>query len=80
MVTDFDASRALLHREKLFEPFTVESTLPLREALSQNLIAEKDELLVVERGGQRLAFSEFQMIYHHIAQGELAREPYLVVY
>ena len=39
----------------------------------------KDEdILVVERGGQRLAFLVRQMAYHHLAQGKLAGQPYIV--
>ena len=38
-----------------------------------------DELLVVvERGGQRLALLVRQLTYHHVAQGRLGGEPYVV--
>ena len=36
------------------------------------------ELLVFERGNERRTLLVTEMSYHHIAQGELAGEPYLV--
>ena len=34
--------------------------------------------MVMVRGGQHLALSTMQMSYHHVAQGELAGEPWMV--
>ena len=36
------------------------------------------ELMAFERGGERRALLVPEMAYHHVAQGELAGEPYLV--
>jgi hypothetical protein len=52
----------------------------LVKADEENKIRRDDEILIVERHGQRLAFSVFQFAYHHIAQGELADHPYLVAF
>jgi hypothetical protein len=49
---------------------------PLREAG----LKPDTELLVVERSGERRAFRQTQMTYHHMAQGEIAGEPYLMSY
>ena len=38
------------------------------------------ELMAFERGGQRRALITLEMAYHHICQGELAGEPYMVTY
>ena len=38
----------------------------------------KEALIIVERGGARRALSLRQMAFHHLAQGELAGEPYAV--
>ena len=46
----------------------------LREAQ----LPKETELLAFERGGERRVLLVEEMIYHHIAQGELAGEPYLV--
>ncbi len=61
-----------------FEPFrpTSQHELPLAEA---NL-KDTAELLAFERGGRRRAVLISEMVYHHVVQGELAGEPYLVSY
>ena len=61
-----------------FEPFrpTSQNESPLAEA---NLKGET-QLLAFERGGRRRAVLISEMAYHHVVQGELAGEPYLVSY
>ena len=44
---------------------------------SANLKTDQ-EILVFERGGQRRAVLLPEAAYHHVIQGELAGEPYLV--
>jgi hypothetical protein len=43
-------------------------------------LADDEELLVFGRGDQYRALIMRQMVYHHVAQGELAGEPYLVTF
>jgi hypothetical protein len=43
-------------------------------------LADAEELLVFGRGDQYRALILRQMVYHHVAQGELAGEPYLVTF
>lgn len=71
----FDASRARLDGRDFFKRFRVEEPgAPLR-----TLDLDRDlELVVIERGGQRLGFIKRELAYPHVAQGELAGEPYLV--
>ena len=58
-----------------FKPFAVPSHgLPLAET---NLHPE-EELIVFERGGMKRALLAREMAYHHVAQGDLAGEPYLI--
>ncbi len=61
-----------------FEPFrpNPDNESPLAEAG----LKPDTELLAFERGGQRRAVLVSEMVYHHIVQGELAGEPYLVSY
>ena len=71
----FDSDRAMLKGPDTFKRFNVTgNAVPLNEA---NL-KPKEELLVFERAGERRALLQKQMMYHHVAQGELAGEPYLV--
>ena len=43
-------------------------------------LPDDEELLVFGREDQHRALIMRQMVYHHVAQGELAGEPYLVTF
>lgn len=73
-----DRSRANIWRGRFqFTPFR-----PTGEGvpLSSCELADDEELLVFSRGGQERALLMKQMSYHHLCQGELAGEPYLVAF
>jgi hypothetical protein len=74
----FDVNRAMLRDGSRFTPFLVEESQLLREALEEGLVDDDTPILVVERGGQRLALMTREMTFHHVAQGELAGEPWMV--
>lgn len=74
---EFDASRAWLKQPDMFVRLRVTGD---GELLSESRLPGDTELLVVERGGERRALGGREMAYHHLAQGELAGEPYLVSY
>jgi len=72
-----DRSRSLIPRKKgfLFEPFHFpKQSIPLEKAK----LKPNTELIVVERGGIYRAFLAREMAHHHVAQAELAGEPYLI--
>ena len=71
----FDPSRAFFRGPGNFPRFDVPAEgLPLRHAR----LPGSAELLVVRRGQEARALTVEQMHWHHLAQGELAGEPYLV--
>ena len=71
----FDVSRAQLDDPDMFERFLVpDRGEPLREAG----LSTDTGIMLVERGGETRAFLLHQLTYHHVAQGELAGEPYVV--
>ncbi len=71
----FDADRAIFKGPDQFERFRVEGPgKPLGEAR----LKPDEDLLVFERQGVRQALIAHQMAYHHLAQGFVASEPYLV--
>ena len=73
----FDPGRARLDGPNLFLPFKVgDGSVPLKGSGLDG----GEYVVVVERGGKRLALSVHQMNYHHLAQGELAGYPYMVSY
>lgn len=74
-LADFDAERAWLRGPDLFQRFRVpDRGVPLANAK----VDPNAMLLVAERARARRAFLVTEMAYHHLAQGELGGEPYLV--
>jgi len=71
----FDSDRAILKGPDQFKRFNVTGN---GVSLDEAHLKPKEMLLVFERAGQRRALLQKQMVYHHVAQGELAGEPYLV--
>ena len=78
--TTFDAERAMLMKRELFRPLTVERTERLADALARRKVAADTLLLLLERDGEALALRTHQMIYHHVAQGELKGTPFLATF
>ncbi len=79
-MADFDKRRALLMRRDIFEPFHAMSAYPLRIALSQGELREDAPVLVLVRGAVTLVLMTRQLLYHHVAQGEVEGEPWMVSY
>ncbi len=75
---EFDASRATLGDKDAFEPFHVKATRSLQEALASGDVREDTPVLVMEGAAGALALLTRQMCYHHLAQGEMAGEPWMV--
>ncbi|MEO1254987.1 MAG: hypothetical protein AAFY41_08890 [Bacteroidota bacterium] len=80
MVTQerFDASRAILKDKDMFKPLQVTKTIPLAQALDKGKVSADTDLLLVNHPQEAIALHKGEMAYHHIAQGEIAGEPYLV--
>jgi len=72
-----DRSRSLIPKKAgfLFEPFHFPK---LSIPLAKTKLKPETELILVERGGIHRAFLAREMAHHHVAQGDLAGEPYLV--
>jgi hypothetical protein len=71
----FDASRARLSGPDQFQRFRVPDVgKPLLDA-HLNL---REDIIVVERRGLSRALLVSELSYHHLAQGRLGGEPYLV--
>jgi hypothetical protein len=60
-----------------FKPFIV----PVKgQSLSEASLHSGEELIVIERNREYRALLAREMAYHHVAQGEMAGEPYLVTF
>ncbi|HJN38766.1 MAG TPA: hypothetical protein QGH28_01150 [Chloroflexota bacterium] len=88
-VRNFDPARAHLSDTDDFPPFNVEASdeRPLGEVLAAGKLRPDTELVVTERrrsdtnGGHEtapLAFVVRKLAFHHVAQGEIAGEPWMV--
>ena len=75
-----DLSRAKLLDKPQFEPFYVRKLRPLVEAIRAGNAGEGTALLVTVCEGGAIALDAAHMSYHHVAQGELAGDPWLVTY
>ncbi|MBW2554768.1 MAG: hypothetical protein KAJ00_05885 [Deltaproteobacteria bacterium] len=77
-LTEFDHNRATLRDKNIFPPLYVNATISLVEALKRGDVRKDNHLMVIERNDWMLALLTKQMIYHHVAQGEMAGEPWMV--
>jgi hypothetical protein len=82
-MTAFDARRALLVRGDIFAPFRVKTTRPLSDALAggslpQRVLRADEPVVVAEWFAAPVVLLKRHMAFHHVAQGEIAGEPWLV--
>ena len=75
---DFDIDIARIGVASRFEPFRVSETEPLQGAMSAGKLQGDTHVLVMDHPAGRLAFLTDQMVYHHVAQGEINGEPWMV--
>ncbi len=76
----FDADRAFLGSQPIFTPLRNPEFEPLRAVLRRGDLAEDTPMLAFEVGGRTLALVSSQMSYHHVAQGDMAGEPWMVTF
>jgi hypothetical protein len=75
---DFDESRAYIGESPMFDAFYPEEYESLADARRSGRVNDDTALLVLRRGDTTLTLLTMQMSYHHIAQGDLAGEPWMV--
>src|SRR5262245_27065984 len=68
--------QALLGESDSFPRFEIGLTRPVAETK----LAPEDDLLVARRGDDSCAFAVNQMAFHHVAQGTLDDQPFVLVY
>ncbi len=76
----FDETRALLLDKPQFQPFYVNKTELLERALFTGDVTAETRLLVLLREESALGLNAAHMGYHHLAQGELSGQPWLVTF
>jgi len=76
----FDAERAIFWAQRNFDPLRDPSFQSLADALDEGHVTRETPVLVFEAGGETLVLVTSQMSYHHVAQGEMAGEPWMVTF
>ncbi len=76
----FDVERAYLGRAPMFTPLRDPDWQPLRAARRGGQVADDTPVLAFEAGGRTLVLVTAHMSYHHVAQGEMAGEPWMVTF
>lgn len=79
-VPSFDPDRAMLGERPMFDAFRVSETRSLADALKDGAVQRETPLMVMQREGATFALITTQMAYHHVAQGNLMGEPWLVTF
>ena len=80
MKEGFDTGRAIFWESRNFDPLRDPEWMPLREAHGDGHVADDTPVLVFEAGGQTLVLVTSQMSYHHVAQGDIRGEPWMVTF
>ena len=80
MKDGFDTDRAIFWEQRNFDPLRNPEWMSLREARSAGHVADDTPVVVFEAGGETLVLVSSQMSYHHVAQGEMAGEPWMVTF
>ena len=76
----FDLTRATLKKKPMFPPFYVKQSRRLADLLDAGKITPEADLLLLDYAGGTIALDKTQMALHHVAQGEMAGEPWLVTF
>ena len=76
----FDPDRALFFAEPNFLPLRNPEWTPLRDVRRARDVSDDTPVLVFEVAGETLTLVTAQMSYHHVAQGEMAGEPWMVTF
>jgi hypothetical protein len=76
----FDTDRAIFWETPNFVPFHDPEWQPLRGVMRSGGLTEETPVLAFEAGGRMLVLVSSQMSYHHVAQGEMEGEPWMVTF
>jgi hypothetical protein len=76
----FDIDRVLLWKTRNFDPLRDPQWQSMRDVRRAGAIDDDTPVLVFEAGGETLVLVSSQMSYHHVAQGEISGEPWMVTF
>ena len=76
----FDTGRAIFWRAPNFVPLRNPDWRSLSDARRADDVSDSTPVLVFEAGGSTLVLVSSQMAYHHVAQGDMNGEPWMVTF
>ncbi|MDT8340312.1 MAG: hypothetical protein RQ751_02265 [Longimicrobiales bacterium] len=76
----FDVDRAILSSGPNFIAQRDPEFQPLADVLRSGAIEPATPIVTFEAGGRTLTLVTAQLAYHHVAQGEMAGEPWMVTF
>ncbi|MCH7490740.1 MAG: DUF3179 domain-containing protein [Gemmatimonadetes bacterium] len=76
----FDTNRAIFWKAPNFVPLRNPEWRPLSDTRRGGDVSDDTPVLVFEAGGSTLVLVSSQMAYHHVAQGEMNGEPWMVTF
>ncbi len=76
----FDIDRAIFWRAPNFIPLRNPVWRSLSDARRSGDVSDDTPVLVFEAGGSTLVLVSSQMAYHHVAQGDMNGEPWMVTF
>ncbi len=76
----FETDRAMFFAEPNFTPLRDPEFRSLRNVMLAGDVEDDTPVVVFEAGGQTLVFVTEQMAYHHVAQGNMRGEPWMVTF
>ena len=76
----FDTDRALFWSAPNFVPLRNPDWRSLSDARRSGDVSDDTPVLVFEVGGSTLVLVSSQMSYHHVAQGDMHGEPWMVTF
>ena len=76
----FDTDRAIFWSERNFDPLRDPEWISLSDARRADNVQDETPVVVFEAGGKTLVLVTSQMSYHHVAQGVMEGEPWMVTF
>ncbi len=76
----FDTERVILWSHPNFEPLRDPEMKSLDEVRRSGEVEDNTTMVVFESAGRTISLISSQMAYHHVAQGEMAGEPWMVTF
>ncbi|MCH4886871.1 hypothetical protein EZV73_04790 [Acidaminobacter sp. JC074] len=73
-----DKSRLIIHKKTKFKPFEVSSFVTAKQLIGDGILSGQEGVLVFEHHNTFYGLMTKQMTYHHVANGKLDNESFMI--